>query len=767
MKLRRRGGFLLAVVLAIAGIAAALALAMHQGMLHRAVQVRRASDQAGARWIARGALNALAFAVGEAIQPPPPGVAPSTRGPDLYAWLLSSSSVLAKGVPHGDGDDRAWLAQVLGKRVFESIDALARRLPGAEVSVFTEVGLPPPPKGPIVDPVCKRVELRLRAVARVHSIEESLAVTMPLAVYSQLPASGKFTLATREAAHLATANVNADGTPFEPGDAPVVLVHHPSDGDPMAADPFARGAQKALLARSVAPSDVLTTFADRGLVWLGANQPLHLPLAAGGAPYGEEHAVYAPHDGRRVVPIAKPLPDQPGPMRGFQPTDPLNPDVLQGAYVQGTVVPFSVGLDTALLGPSPDPAGGATSTVSRLRLHGSAAMPSPTAVIGQASYTLAALSGIAIDRDVSDADEHAQTTAVGRPLPVRDASEPFLAWTDEAGWDADLIAEQSSYQAPYGHLRPFGRQGEVTNQNAYVDQDGDGSRETQVASEIGHETLHLDLSQWKYANLFAGHVEYKRLMSRYVSIPVNLALELGGRPAEQVADLLRQAAFGKSPPGGWADWQLPHAALVHRDPLHDEPAVRAGGALWLDTRATGPEPFNQLLSGPPERFPGERPIAVRGQRAFEQVFMPGGVMDLAGHRVIVVPDETDTAPGLVFDRVVAVKAGSGGVLEVPRLACPGLVNADGAGFAPLSVHTPELVLKARGPYEAAFSVTRVTNESPDYAVIRGALNTPNVPANLPRPLVVAWDPRLDPTGPQAHFAYRVHAFAVPRVVEVE
>ena len=761
-----RRGFILAVVLILGAVAGSLALLMHQGMLHRAVQVRRAEDQAAARFLARGALNALQFGVGEAILRPP-GVAPSTKGPELYSWLLAAGPVLARGVPRGDGDDdRAWLASVLGTAPFAAIDKLARRLPDARVAVFAEVAVAPAQPGPVVDPVVKRVSLRLRAVARVRTVEDALGVTLPLAVYSELPVAAKFTLAARAAAGLATAQVTADGGPWTQGDMPVVLIHHPSDGDPVAHDPFARGAGKPLVARSVAPSEIVTAHADRGLVWLAGPEhaDVHLPLAAGGAPLGEEHALYAPHEGKRVVPVARALPDQPVPMRTFEPPDPLDPDVKQAAFVQGTVVPLSVDVDATLLGPNPDPAVAASGAVSRLKVHGTAAMPSPTAVIGAAYHTLGALSAIACDRDATDADERAQAAAVGRPLPVRDAREPFLAFADEAGYETDLIAERSSTEPSYGVLRPFGRQGEVQNQNAYVDLDGDGIRETAVSSEIGHEIIHLDLSFWKYGNLFASYAEYRRLMSRYISIPVNLSLELAGRPAEQAQELLRQAAFGKTPPGGWSDWLVTRLTLAHRDPLHQEPRVREGGTRWLDSGVGGADALATALAAPTgERWPGEPAVVVRGQRAFEEHFMPGGVMDLAGLRVIVVPAEGETVPGLSFERPVAVKPGSGGVLEVPRLACPGLVNGDAGAFAPLVVRATELVLTARGPYEAAFHVESVVvDANVDHAVIRGALSVGAVPAHLARPLVVAWDPRLDPVGPLAHLSYRVAAVANPR-----
>ena len=741
----------------VAAVVGALVVAFYTGVLTRTAQVKLASDAAAARYLARGALEALSFAAGEASLPPPAGVPVSTRGPDLFSHLLSAPEVLAQPVlrDRGAEDDRAWLTARVGSGALASVDRLAKKLPEASVKVFVSFAVPPRAPGPVKDPVVKAAVMTLRAVARVRHAEEEASLARSLYVYSLLPPAGKFTLAATAAGPLATSRVDQEGHPWKDAEMPVVLIHHPADGDPGAGDPFGPASVvKTYVARSVPASDLVTAHAARGLVYLasGTEAPeVWLPLASGGAPWGEAHALAAPQDGHAASLSAKPLADQPPALHTFTAPDLSDPEVKQGCTLQGAVLPLSEEVDGTLLGPHPDPQATGDTAVSRLKLHGTAAMPSPTAVIGSAFHVLAAISDIAVDRDVTDADEVAQERAAGRRLPARDGIEPFLAWSDEGSYDADIAMERSVAEPSYGTLRPFGMQGRIKNLNAWVDSASGGR--VQVASEVGHDPIVLDLTFWKYSNLFSGFPEYRRVMSKYLPIPVNLLLDLAGRPAEQSLELLRQAAFGKTAPGGWSDYVVTRFTLAHRDALHREPAV--GGATWLDTATAPPDALAKLLAAKTgERWPGEPAVVVHGQKAFEQRFMVNGQLDLAGLRVIVEPLPGDAAPPLIFDRPLVVK--QGGVLEVARLAAPAILAAEGAGWSPLTVRTAELTLRGHGPFEGVFVAGAVHMENvTDSAVIRGSLLTSAVPGGLPRPLVIAWDPRNDPTGEAAPASYRV------------
>ena len=129
-------------------------------------------------------------------------------------------------------------------------------------------------------------------------------------------------------------------------------------------------------------------------------------------------------------------------------------------------------------------------------------------------------------------------------------------------------------------------------------------------------------------------------------------------------------------------------------------------------------------------------------------FRPGELLASGGYGAVY------TAQQVAFDRPVVVK--QGGVLEVARFAAPAVVAPDGAGWLPLTIRTAELTLRGHGPFEGVFVAGAVKMENvTDFALIRGSLQTEAVPGGLMRPLVIAWDPRNDPTGEAAPTAYRV------------
>lgn len=750
--MRSRHGFILAAVLVVAAAAGALALLAHQHMRQRSVQVAQGGDQASARFLARGALDCLKFALREACAPPPPGVQVTTSGNDLYALLLCELPAIRKEAAGA----RAFLDRRLGAKALEPVDRLVAKLPSAsvELSVAFEPGTTAP-VGLVQDPVVKRLRVRLGAKARVRFAQVELSVDDEWQVHSQLPLAGKFTFACANVRGVADQKLHDDGRAYAESPASIVLINHPKDGDALAADPFARGAEKPLVDRSVPASALVTAHADRGLVLLSGPPEapaVYLPVGAGGAPAGELSTVWRPDSGQPAPPFAKPVADQPSLIKSFAPVDPRPPNAGQAAWIQGAVLGFSTTLDASLLDAAPD-GGPASELASRLKVFGTGAMPSPTAVIGPVWRVLAAVSSVAIDRDATEADESAQAAAAGRPLPVRDGREPFLAWAGETAYQEDLDAELSAAEPAYKRLRLFGSEGQhgyVDNVNALVDG-------VPVASEAGLEKIALDLTVWKYANLFAGYEEYKRVMSRHLAFPANWSLALAGMPSEQAMDTLRLAAFGKAGLTGAGDWLVSALTLTHRDALHREAALAASGGVYLASGRTGAaELWSAVDASAGERSAFDVTVHVKGQRGLEERFIRSGQLDLGGLTVVVDPVEGLPA-GLAFDHPLAVRAGSGGVLVTPSLACPALLNpGEPQDFAPLSIVAGELVLTGKGPFEAVLKAGRIRIDADvDCAVVKGALVMGGVPEGLPVPLVVTWDPRLDPTGEAAAAHYRV------------
>ncbi len=79
---------------------------------------------------------------------------------------------------------------------------------------------------------------------------------------------------------------------------------------------------------------------------------------------------------------------------------------------------------------------------------------------------------------------------------------------------------------------------------------------------------------------------------------------------------------------------------------------------------------------------------------------------------------------------------------------------------PLVLRVGRLVLKGPGPFEGCFIVREsiALEEETSCVVLRGFVHDSRGTslASLPRPLAVVFDPRLDPTGVEAHLHYRSH-----------
>jgi hypothetical protein len=756
------------LVLIVGFVIGALIYTYHQGVRHRNVQVKLGSDRAAARFLARAGIDALKHAFREA--PDPGRIDPEqadTRSASLLPFMLGSPETLARTIEartRGTDDHRELLDQLLGAAALAPLDDLARRFPSARVRLELAMSAAPLVSGSVLkDFALKSVTLRYRSTATVRRAQEAFEAPDSLTVYSRLPAVvSRMTLAaTGLPGGANTHRVTASGADAG-GMAPLVLFHAPADLDPLTQDPFRSGSAAAprrmeTEPRVAAAADLVGASKGRGLVLLsggGVDRRVDLQVASGAGPFGEYHSIYPPAGGRTSYPAAQRLADQPPKMRAFAPPDPRDPRIRQAAFVQGAVFGFFDGIDAqALLGDPPAPAIVPSGT-SQIKLYGTATHPSAAAVLGNVHRVMAGLSGVATDRDATSRDEGEQRSAVGRDLPVREGIDPFLRDCDASTFAAELARERA-IDPPYARLLPFGEHGRIANENATADLDGDGTRETRVASEAPHDPLPLDLASWKYSNLFETHDEYRTVMSKYVSFPANLSLALAAGSADRSAEVLRGIAFGKDrPPGAHDDWLLTGVMVPHRDGLH-------AGAAYLDTRGAPPEQLDAALAmGSSSLYPGQPTYVIRGQRMFERYFMPGGVIDLLGLRVQVLPERPEDPPVLSFDREVQVAPGSGGVLDVPIFRAKGLSNAGEPGRAgPLLVRCDELVLAGRGPFEAVFVPGTIVMEGvTDYAVIRGSLALSGAPTSLSHPLVVCWDPRTDPTSPVAPLEYRI-AFA--------
>ena len=149
--------------------------------------------------------------------------------------------------------------------------------------------------------------------------------------------------------------------------------------------------------------------------------------------------------------------------------------------------------------------------------------------------------------------------------------------------------------------------------------------------------------------------------------------------------------------------------------------------------------------------------------------MPGGQIDLQGLKVMVVREKPEDKPGLEFPGEVIVKAGSGGTLITERFKATALKNpGTGSGYAPFVLQAQELVMAGKGPFEGVIVPGTILQERvQDYTVIRGSLAVGGMPGSLANPLIVQYDPRNDPTAPDATRFYRAHFRRDTRAYELE
>ena len=218
-----------------------LVFAYYQGFRHRDVQVRLSSDRASARYLARACVDALKYAFHEAPDPKTLQQV-DVEGGSLLPFLLGDSASMKIRVAKktdGKKDHRDFIEQLVGKDRLEPIDKLVARLPEAKVELFLDLHpleMWPGATGKVLtDPAFKTVEATYRVEAHVRKAYETFRTTDTIDVHSLLPpAVSRFTFAlTEEGAQLNTQQVTTRGEDAG-GTAPVVLMHSPEDGDPVA-----------------------------------------------------------------------------------------------------------------------------------------------------------------------------------------------------------------------------------------------------------------------------------------------------------------------------------------------------------------------------------------------------------------------------------------------------------------------------------------------------------------------------------------------------
>lgn len=759
---RRRTAFILGYVVLMGILVGGLVFAYYQSFRARDAQVRRSGDAIRARFLARSAIEHLRFSLRERMLRAKPNPAPDVESGPWDALMLGDEPTLRKAFaargPEGE-DHREFVKTLLGPAILDPIDDITRSTAGAKVTyhlALKEV-LPLAPETALKDPVMKNFSIEMKVRADVRQSSVTLAQVEGFRIYSVMPeGSSRFTLAVLGAVDHNSLRIDETGTPLDPGANPIVLVHHPEDGNPVTEDTFAPATDRRLgpPGGGELPAKAIDQMTGRGLVYMSKSADNRLNLASGHAPLGEYFSVFGGNN--RFYPEAQQLEEQPGALEGLTIPDPRDPNVKQRPFIQGAV--FGLYQDVnqeGLLDSLPPPP--AKVLVSRLKVFGTARHPSTTLLLGKVYRRMAALSDVAMDRDVSGTDEADQAASTGgATLPERETIDPFLRGADEAAYTADL--EREARNEALSTLKPFNSPalppGRLINKNQMVDLDGDGVPEQMVASELLHQPLPIDRNEYRYGKFFAAYDEYRRFMSKTLELPANFYPHLAGKELTEARKLLSQLAFRDPGLVNNQDYLLEDFRLKHTSGLHKSfKEAGEGGTLYFDTGGMEASQVDTLLKNGVE---GTRDIVVvRGQRAFEAAFMSGGQLDLQGLEVLVYGERPEDPSKLVFPGVIKVKRG--GVLKVEELEVSGMTNSGtGPEFEPLQVRTSSLVIRGAEPVEGAFSTPAVTTTGTGTnAFLRGSLVAQG-PAHLAasKPLVLMYDPRMDPTGPEAAAHYR-------------
>lgn len=645
------------VVAVVVVVLLGLATAFHLASRTRDSQVRLATDQARARFLARATVQALQFAFRQA-----------TEGTHAFAGAASLSSghlpdVLLNGreglarvwgrkAPLGQ-DHRPFLEQVLGTEALEPIDDLARFAHDGRLRFTVEYETDPAPRPPgHLDPVAKQVTFHYDVEAHVgEGARDRYRGTDSLSVGSRLPILlSKLTAAGHTRPPSPNGLSNDESGVREDGRTPVLLFHGGEISPSSSTDPSSSSLPPRPmppLFASVPPegpgeaaSDAL---AGRGLVHLAGSSVAK--ITAGTRNLGQESMV-APPD-----PAETPLPRE----RVSLPELSEATEVTFTGFHREVRLPNLLGSPPAFLS-APDSA--------HLHLFGTAAVPSPTVVMGDSRLALGAV---------------------------------------------------------FRRQRPDG---------------------TTVTT------------------------------SRILTPPVNAAHVLGTRPRLEALGML--AALTVSSDAGPASllektlqrqWDL-----YHTDALHRAVEASEGHRRYFSTEGLEDPEADMFAAGTLQSPPlvGDT-FVVHDQGEFERFFLVGGELDLQGFEVIFVPDKGAPPPTLELPGAVRVRPGMGGSIQVETFISRGLRNPTAReDLAPIRVRARRAVLEGAGPHAAMFEVEEVETRGLAPAVwIEGNLSCrcgPGGPGfgpsggGLPRvegdpALAVAYDVRLDPTGPNYQDTY--------------
>ena len=190
----------------------------------------------------------------------------------------------------------------------------------------------------------------------------------------------------------------------------------------------------------------------RGFLYFGPHRPdsanvLNLTPGADPNGYGEYFFLFNPYfgSGPRTYPAIQRV----GLPEAFQepvliqnlmePTDGLPFESSGKADIYSLHEGFYESDPTNSFAPNPRGAGyikdGYTEASSLIHPFGTYTMPSRAYTVGSAFRAVAKLSSIGIDRDESSSDESQQSSCLGRPSPLRDATAAFLYQTNRSGFE--------------------------------------------------------------------------------------------------------------------------------------------------------------------------------------------------------------------------------------------------------------------------------------------------------------------------------------------
>lgn len=756
----RRGGLVVYMVVGVLVTIASILFLLHASFRTWNRQMRTDADEILAAHLARGAVEALMFGAQLALSEEIEGVPDPKRGKLNEALLADKAALDALwAVEARATDERAFLKRLVGSKTFDLIDDLARAHPLAKLTFRTSLTVPKPDESGLVDPVPKTVQLGLQAICQLRSARRDATVQLSVEIGSRLPGVlGRFTLAaTSMIGNTNQLVVDASGAAVL---ATVTALYHDA-ADFSAADATFKlattTAARGLAVPSFSSIDELEkSFASRGAAYLSAaGQPaLALKIAAGDAPLGQNAQVFGVQT--NWLPPRKELARQPGGLASLNATQP-GTSARQDAWIEGQVTGFFANVERQRTLLEPD-ATAPADTASWLRPCGTPEHPSPGLMYGDVRAQLAAISNLAVDRDMTGRDEAAQNAA-GFDLPRREADDPPFANATAAAFAADL-ARESRGETP-GTLSAFGslelEAGKVTNRNHTVVQRGVMRA---VPSEARWPFLELTPDQYSYKRLLGPYAEYEKYMSRRLEMPYNGLLRFAGKTPDQVHDLLLERAFRKPEPFDAGD-RLVRARWTHTDPLHrnlsDDP-------LFVDSeRAASPDTALAGLIELAVRQPRflDATVVCYGEPLFRASFMKGQELDLGGLQVVLAgAKKTDPRPELKLGDAT-VSARGGGVLDVAALEVSSLKIAQKTGtFEPVVIKTSRLDLTGPGPFEGTFVVNGTVRVLADksgstHALVRGNLILgAGGQITQTRSLAVVFDRAHDPTGPEAHLHYR-------------